>query len=72
MKLFRIVLGVRTVIPIYLLVYSISQSATYGEVTLVELAFLIVGTPISILNLWAWTEPEIFEVYLSGMKNHNQ
>ena len=70
MKIFRLVFGFLAIIPIYLLVDSTSRPATYGEVTLGELAYLVIGTPISILNLWAWIEPEIFEVYLSAMKRH--
>ena len=69
MKTFRIVLGVLAIIPISLLVNSVSQPAVYGEVTLSELAYLVFGTPISILNLWAWIEPEIIEHYFLGMKN---
>jgi hypothetical protein len=38
-------------------------------VTLGELAYLFLGTPISILNLWAWIEPEVIERYFPGMKN---
>jgi len=62
------VLGILAIIPISLLVYSASQPANYGEVTPSEIAFLIVATPISILNLWAWIEPEIIETYFPGVK----
>lgn len=65
-------LGILAIIPITLLVGVISEPATYGEITLGELAYLILGTPISILNLWAWIDPEIFEAYLSGLKNWNR
>jgi hypothetical protein len=68
-KTFRIVLGILAIIPIYLLVDSVSQPATYGEVTLGELVYLFFGTPISTLNLWAWIEPEIIEQYFLRMKN---
>ena len=66
MKTFRIVFGVLAIIPIFLLVDTVSQPANYGEITLGELAFLVLGTPISILNLWAWMEPELIEVYFLG------
>ncbi|MCI0555945.1 MAG: hypothetical protein L0287_33800 [Anaerolineae bacterium] len=70
-KTFRIVFGVLAIIPISLLVNSVSQPAVYGEVTLGELAYLVFGTPISILNLWAWIEPEIIESYFLGMRNQD-
>ena len=68
-KTFRIVLGFLAIIPITLLVDSVSQPATYGEVTLGELAYLVFGTPISIFNLWVWIEPEIIELYFPSVKN---
>lgn len=71
MKTFRIVLGILAIVPIYLLVDSVSQPATYGEVTFGELVYLFLGTPISILNLWAWIEPEMIEHYFLGMKNQD-
>lgn len=52
-KTVRIVLGILAIIPISLIVDSVSRPAMYSEVTLGELAYLILGTPISILNLWA-------------------
>ena len=70
-KTLRIVLGILAIIPIYLIVDSVSRPAMYGEVTLSELAYLIFGTPISILNLWAWMEPEIIESYFVGIKNRS-
>jgi hypothetical protein len=71
MKAFRIVLGILAIIPIWLLVNTVSKPATYGEVTLGELAYLVVGTPIMILNLWAWIEPEIIEFYFLGVKRQD-
>ena len=70
-KTFRIVFGILAIIPIFFLVDSVSQPATYGEVTLGELVYLFVGTPISILNLWAWIEPEMIEQYFLRMKNQD-
>jgi hypothetical protein len=67
-KTFRILLGVLAVIPIALFVDSVSQPAIYGEVTLGELAYLVFGTPISILNLWVWIEPEVIELYFPSVK----
>ena len=71
MKTFRIALGILAILPIYLLIESVSRPATYGEVTLGELAYLFFGTPISILNLWAWIEPEMIEQYFLRMKNQD-
>ena len=70
-KTFRILLGTLAIIPIYLLIDSVSQPAIYGEVTLSELAYLFFGTPISILNLWAWIEPELIEQYFLGAKDQD-
>ncbi|HXQ34887.1 MAG TPA: hypothetical protein VN843_12810 [Anaerolineales bacterium] len=72
MKAFRIVLGILAIIPIFLLIDSVSKPAKYGEVTLTELAYLVLGTPIMILNLWAWIEPEIIEIYFLGVKRQDR
>lgn len=72
MKAFRIVLGILAIVPIFLIVDTVSKPANYGEVTLGELAYLILGTPIMILNLWAWIEPEIIESYFLDMKDRNK
>ena len=48
-----------------------SKPATYGEVTLEELAYSVLRTPIMILNLWAWIEPEIIEFYFLGVKHQD-
>jgi len=71
MKVFRIVLGILATIPIFLLVDTVSKPAIYGEVTLEELAYLVLGTPIMILNLWAWIDPEIIEFYFPGVKQQD-
>jgi|SoiMetStandDraft_2_1073263.scaffolds.fasta_scaffold54692_4 hypothetical protein len=71
MKAFRVVLGILAIIPIWLLVDSVSKPATYGEVTVSELAYVILGSPIMILNLWAWIDPEIIETYFPGVKRQN-
>ena len=71
-KAFRIVLGILAIIPIFLLIDSVSKPANYGEVTLTELAYLVLGTPIMILNLWAWIEPEIIEIYFLGVKRQDR
>lgn len=72
MKAFRIVLGILAIIPIFLLIDSVSKPANFGEVTLTELAYLVLGTPIMILNLWAWIEPEIIEIYFLGVKRQDR
>jgi hypothetical protein len=72
MKAFRIILGILAIIPIFLLVDTVSKPANYGEVTLGELAYLALGTPIMILNLWAWIEPEIIESYFLHAKDRNK
>ena len=72
MKAFRVVLGILAIIPIFLLVTAASQPAQYGDVTLVEVAYLFLGAPITILNLWAWIEPEIIKTYFPGMERQNK
>ena len=72
MKAFRIVLGILAIVPIFLIVDTVSKPANYGEVTLGELAYLVLGTPIMILNLWAWIEPEIIESFFLDVKNRNK
>ena len=72
MKAFRVVLGILSIIPISLLVYAASQPAQYGEVTLVEVAYMFLGTPITLLNLWEWIEPDIIETHFPGMKRQNK
>jgi hypothetical protein len=72
MKAFRIVLGILAIVPIFLIIDTVSKPANYGEVTLGELAYLVLGTPIMILNLWAWIEPEIIESYFLDVKHRNK
>lgn len=70
MKIFRIVVGVLAVVPIVLLVDALFlRPANYGEGSLGELAYLVFGVPILILNIWAWVHPEIIEFYFFGKKN---
>ncbi len=58
MKTFRIVLGVLALIPLALLADKILfHAAEYDEDSLRTLAFLVLGIPILILNLWAWVYP---------------
>ena len=70
MKTFRIVLGILAIIPLVLLVDHIFiQTNDYEEASLKELAYMILGIPILILNLWAWIYPEIIEIYFLGKKD---
>ena len=72
MKTFRIVLGILSIIPVTLLVDHIFiQPNYYVEASLKEMAYMILGIPILILNLWAWTYPHIIEVYFFGKKEGN-
>jgi len=69
-KTLRIVLGILTIIPVALLADKILfHSTDYGEDSLRTLAFLVIGLPILILNLWAWIYPEIIEFYFLGRKD---
>jgi hypothetical protein len=67
MKTFRIVLGILSIIPLTLLADKMFFGFTgYDEDSLRTLAFLIIGIPILILNLWIWIYPEIIEFYFLG------
>ena len=67
MKTFRIVVSVLAVIPVALLVDALFlHPANYGEGSLGEMAYLVFGVPILILNMWAWIHPEIIEFYFFG------
>lgn len=73
MKTFRIVLGILAIIPLVLLADKISFHPTeYDEDSLRTLAFLIIGVPILILNLWAWIHPEIMEFYFAGKEDNEK
>jgi hypothetical protein len=68
-KTLRIVLAVLAIIPVALLVYNLIFLRTdYGGNSIEELAYLIFGVPILVLNYWAWADPEIIEVLLWGDK----
>lgn len=55
MRTFRIAAGNLAVIPIALRGYVILFSpVAFGPNSLGELAFLLFGVPILVLNLWAW------------------
>jgi hypothetical protein len=68
------VLGILAIIPLTLLADKMFFGFTdYDEDSLRTLAFLIIGIPILILNLWIWIYPEIIEFYFLGnSKNKGQ
>jgi len=71
MKAFRILLGILAIIPLLMIVDSIFlHPANYGESSLGELAYPVIGIPILIFNMWAWLDPEIIEFYFFG-NNYN-
>jgi len=58
MKTFRIAVGILAIIPLTMIVDSIFlHPANYGESSLGELAYPVIGIPILIFNMWAWTTP---------------
>jgi hypothetical protein len=68
-KNIRIVLAVMAIVPIVLLVYNLIFLRTeYGGDSIEEMAYLIFGVPILVLNFWAWAHPEIIEFILWGNK----
>lgn len=69
MKTFRIVVGVLAIIPLSLLVDNLFfHPQFYGEGSLGELVYLLIGVPVLILNFWAWSYPEIIEFTFLGME----
>jgi hypothetical protein len=70
MQTFRIILAILALIPLALLTDAILlHPANYGENSLGELAFLCLGIPILVLNLWAWVHPSIVEFYFFRKKH---
>jgi len=69
MKTFRIVLGILAIIPLALLADHIFiHPDYYGEDSLQQKVYMILGVPILTFNLWAWIFPEIIEFYFFGKK----
>ena len=69
----RIVLAVMAIIPIALLVYNLIFLRTdYGRDSIWEMAYLVFGVPILILNFWAWSYPEMIEFFLWGDKGDQE
>jgi hypothetical protein len=67
MKTFRVVSGILAILPFALLVQQIlAQPGHYGEDSLQQMAFVVLGVPILILNLWAWMYPRGTEVFALG------
>ena len=67
MKTFRLALGIFAVIPLVLLADKfLFHLNAYDEDSLQTMAFLVLGMPILILNMWAWFELEIIEFYFFG------
>ena len=68
-KNIRIILASMAIIPIVMLVYNLIFLRTdYGGDSIEEMAYLIFGVPILVLNFWAWAYPEIIEFFLWGDK----
>jgi len=60
----RIILAI---LPIILLFqHLIFDGDVYGEDSIQEMLFLILGVPILVFNFWAWSDPEIIEFFLWG------
>jgi len=65
----RIILAILAIIPIILLFqHLIFDGDVYGEDSIQEMLFLILGVPILVFNFWAWSHPEIIEFFLWGNK----
>jgi len=59
--------GILAIIPLNLLINHIFfQPFYYGEDSLSEMAFMTVGVPILIFNLWVLGAPKTIEFYFFG------
>lgn len=66
-KNLRFVLTILVVVPIALLIsHLIFERDFYGGDSILEMAYLILGVPILVFNLWAWHHPEIIEFLFGG------
>jgi len=73
MKTFRIIAGILAIIPLGLLVFHlIYERSTYDPNSIVEMAYLVFGVPILIINFWAWFHPEVIEFYFFGKANNGE
>ena len=64
----RVILAVLALVPLGLLVESFLHPESYGEGTLGDWLFALLGVPILIFNLWVWIDPEIVESYFKGKR----
>jgi len=72
MKIFRILLGILAVIPLFMFADSLFlHPENYKVGSIGELLFPVIGLPILIINMWAWVEPEIIEFYFFGKEMEN-
>ncbi len=70
MKTFRIVLGILAVIPLALLMDKLFfRPELYCDNCLGTYAYMVLGVPILIFNIWAWIHPEILEASFLGKKS---
>ena len=53
MKTIQIVVGILAIFPLALLADHILFQPGYAEAALQEMAFMIFGAPILVLNMWA-------------------
>ncbi|MFZ5856734.1 MAG: hypothetical protein ACOYZ6_07885 [Chloroflexota bacterium] len=61
MRTIRPILGFFTIIPLALIIASIADPKFASHNTAAEWAFILVGIPILVLNLWAWDAPHIIK-----------
>ncbi|RJP53326.1 MAG: hypothetical protein C4583_04935 [Anaerolineaceae bacterium] len=61
MKTFRLITGILAIIPLALFIASIADPKFTMRNPAAEWLFILVGTPILVLNLWAWDAPHIIK-----------
>lgn len=67
MKTFRIIVGILAIIPLALLVDILFFHPELNcDDCIQTYVYLIMGVPILIFNLWAWTAPELIEFIFFG------
>lgn len=59
MKRLKIILGILLIIPIALIGISIADPKAILHNPALEWIFILIGVPIFVFNLWAWTAPHI-------------
>lgn len=61
MTLRRKILLYLLIVPVVMLLAAIIKPFDYGPGTDMEILYLVIGIPISLVNMWEWCEPEVMD-----------